>query len=151
MKIKCPLCDFENEEGSKFCKNCNIPLSKQDYSEDNPYIKKKGKEEESFQLISNEEVKAETEEGKYNMNIKPVDVIFLERADGHKVGDEFPNYFEYQYGTNPDSLLEKALTNNFLIKSDSCKWQVEMHLARKTILHLLERKKWFNPPLLFEF
>ena len=32
-----------------------------------------------------------------------------------------------------------------------CKWQVEMHLARKTILHLLERKKWFNPPLLFEF
>ena len=33
----------------------------------------------------------------------------------------------------------------------NCKWQVEMHLARKTILHLLERKKWFNPPLLFEF
>ena len=32
-----------------------------------------------------------------------------------------------------------------------CKRQVEMHLARKTILHLLERKKWFNPPLLFEF
>jgi len=119
MKIKCPLCDFENEEGNKFCINCNVPLSKQDYDEDNPYIKKRGKEEESFQLISNEEVKAETEEGKYNMNIKPVDVIFLERADGHKVGDEFPNYFEYQYGANPSSLLEKALTNNFLIKSDS--------------------------------
>ncbi|MBU4350702.1 ATP-binding protein [bacterium] len=34
---------------------------------------------------------------------------------------------------------------------NGCKWQVEMHLARKTILHLLERKKWFNPPLLFEF
>lgn len=46
MKIKCPLCDFENEEGSKFCKNCNIPLSKQDYSEDNPYIKKKNKEDD---------------------------------------------------------------------------------------------------------
>jgi len=28
MKIKCPLCDFENEEGSKFCSNCNIPLLK---------------------------------------------------------------------------------------------------------------------------
>jgi len=25
MKTKCPLCDFENEEGSKFCKNCNEP------------------------------------------------------------------------------------------------------------------------------
>jgi len=36
-------------------------------------------------------------------------------------------------------------------KRHHCKWQVEMHLARKTILHLLERKKWFNPPLLFEF
>jgi len=28
MKTKCPLCDFENEEGSKFCKNCNEPLLK---------------------------------------------------------------------------------------------------------------------------
>jgi len=44
MTIKCPLCDFENEEGSKFCSNCNIPLVKQDYSEGNPYIKKKWKE-----------------------------------------------------------------------------------------------------------
>lgn len=44
MKKKCPLCDFENEEGARFCSNCNIPLIKQDYSEDNPYIKKKGKE-----------------------------------------------------------------------------------------------------------
>ncbi len=119
MKIKCPLCDFENEEGSKFCKNCNEPLFKQGYSEDNPYIKKRGNKDQPFKLISDEEVKAEIEEGKYAMNIRPVDVIFLERADGHKVGDEFPNYFEYQYGANPSSLLEKALTNNFLIKSDS--------------------------------
>jgi len=36
MKIKCPQCDFKNEEGCKFCSNCNIPLIKQDYSEDNP-------------------------------------------------------------------------------------------------------------------
>lgn len=28
MKIKCPLCGFENEEVSKFCKNCNEPLTK---------------------------------------------------------------------------------------------------------------------------
>ena len=26
MKIKCPLCGFENEEGSKFCANCEEPL-----------------------------------------------------------------------------------------------------------------------------
>ena len=55
MKIKCPLCDFENEESSKFCKNCNVLLSKQGYSEDNPYIKKGGKEDQSFKLISDEE------------------------------------------------------------------------------------------------
>jgi len=48
MKIKCPQCDFENEEDSKFCKNCNVPLSKQDYSEDNPYIKKNINEEEKI-------------------------------------------------------------------------------------------------------
>jgi len=41
--MKCPLCDFENEEGSKFCKNCYIPLSKQDYSEYNPYIRRRRK------------------------------------------------------------------------------------------------------------
>jgi len=55
MKIKCPQCDFENEEGIKFCKNCNEPLYKQDYSGDNPYIKKRGNEDLSFKLISDEE------------------------------------------------------------------------------------------------
>jgi len=75
MKIKCPQCGFENEEGSKFCKKCYIPLSKQDYSEDNPYLKivekkeetveekrkpdnKKGREKDPpFELTSNEEDK----------------------------------------------------------------------------------------------
>ncbi len=65
MKIKCPLCDFENEEGSKFCKNCNEPLFKQGYSEDNPYIKRRENKNQSFELISDEEVKAETEGEKY--------------------------------------------------------------------------------------
>jgi len=65
MNIKCPQCDFENEEGSKFCKNCNAPLSKQGYSEDNPYIKKRGNKDQPFKLISDEEVKAETEGEKY--------------------------------------------------------------------------------------
>ena len=119
MIVKCPLCGFENEEGSKFCSNCYIPLTKPSISNDNPYIKKRGNEERRFELISDEDEKAETEERKYNMNIKPVDVIFLERADGHRVGDEFPNYFEYQYGVKPSSLLKKALTNNFLVKSDN--------------------------------
>jgi len=41
MEIKCPLCDFENEEGSKFCKNCNEPLFKPEASDikENPHVK----------------------------------------------------------------------------------------------------------------
>jgi len=65
--MKCPQCDFENEEGSKFCKNCNVLLSKQDYSEDNPYTKKNIDEEEKIRKRIEreeeirEEVKADTE------------------------------------------------------------------------------------------
>jgi hypothetical protein len=45
MKIKCPLCDFENEDNSKFCSNCNIPLIKPEASDikENPYIEKENK------------------------------------------------------------------------------------------------------------
>jgi len=60
MKPKCPLCDFENEEGSKFCKNCNEPLSKQRYSEDNPYLKKQENKDKPFEFVSNKEEKEET-------------------------------------------------------------------------------------------
>ena len=41
MKTKCPSCGFENKEGSKFCIKCNEPLFKQEYSEDNPYVKRR--------------------------------------------------------------------------------------------------------------
>jgi RNase P subunit RPR2 len=45
MKIKCPLCDFENEESAKFCSNCNVPLIKPEAFDikENPYIKKENK------------------------------------------------------------------------------------------------------------
>ena len=47
MKIKCPACDFENEEGAEFCSNCNEPLFNVKDSEirrEGPYIKKENKE-----------------------------------------------------------------------------------------------------------
>ncbi len=77
MKKVCPQCDFENEEGSKFYKNCNAPLSKQDYSEDNPYIKKKGNEDQPFELISDEEDEIKNR----------IEFIFI----------EYENYFRYYY------------------------------------------------------
>jgi len=56
MKIKCPLCDFENEEDSRFCKNCNEPLAKPKITDatENPYIKIKEKDQ-PFELVSDEE------------------------------------------------------------------------------------------------
>jgi RNase P subunit RPR2 len=78
MKIKCPLCDFENEEGNKFCKNCNEPLSKQNYSEDNPYTKKKGNEDQPFELISNEEDEIRNEEDEIRNKIEKEEKIRAE-------------------------------------------------------------------------
>lgn len=33
MKIKCPVCDFKNEEGAKYCINCGKQFSEQNNSE----------------------------------------------------------------------------------------------------------------------
>ena len=56
MKIKCPLCGFENKEGARFCSNCNEPLVKPKVSNaiENPYIKiKKEKPETKLDYIVN--------------------------------------------------------------------------------------------------
>jgi len=56
MKIKCPLCDFENEKGARFCSNCNTPLVKPKTlnATRNPYIKiKKEKLETKLDYIVN--------------------------------------------------------------------------------------------------
>jgi len=64
MKIKCPSCGFENEKEVRFCENCEELLP-------NPYIKKKKNEGQFFKHTLNEEVKAETEGGKYKrLNLK---------------------------------------------------------------------------------
>jgi len=53
MKIKCPACGCENEEGAKFCSNCNEPLFNLKDSEvrrEGPYIKKENKEQRDDNL-----------------------------------------------------------------------------------------------------
>jgi len=54
MKIKCPLCDFENEEGSKFCSKCNILLVKPKVFsiKQNPYIKKEKPETKLDHIVN---------------------------------------------------------------------------------------------------
>jgi hypothetical protein len=70
MKIKCPSCGFENEEGSKFCKNCNEPISKQGHSKDNSYIKEARNEDQPFELISDEEAYKITRKSKRKVGFK---------------------------------------------------------------------------------
>ena len=56
MEKKCPLCDFKNEEGARFCINCNTPLVKHKTpnATKNPYIKtKKGNPETKLDYIIN--------------------------------------------------------------------------------------------------
>ena len=38
--MKCPLCDFENKEGAKFCSNCNEPLATPKFSINKENIKR---------------------------------------------------------------------------------------------------------------
>jgi len=54
--MKCPQCDFENEEGSKFCSNCNIPLNEPKAFDikENPHTKiKKEKPETMLNYLVN--------------------------------------------------------------------------------------------------
>jgi hypothetical protein len=54
--MKCPQCDFENEEGTRFCSNCNTPLvrPKTPNTTENPYIKiKKEKPETMLDYLVN--------------------------------------------------------------------------------------------------
>lgn len=52
--MKCLLCGLENEEGSKFCKNCNEPLTKYDEWEKENVIKKE--EKKIYREIKREEL-----------------------------------------------------------------------------------------------
>ncbi len=61
MSIKCPICDFDNEDGSNFCAKCSIPLSKDDDLEKENVIKKEEekveeKEKEIYSEIKNKEI-----------------------------------------------------------------------------------------------
>jgi len=64
MKIKCPLCGFENEEGSRFCSNCNEPLvkSKAPNAIENPYIKTRKESNTNFLAPSEGDNKISTKQ-----------------------------------------------------------------------------------------
>jgi thiol-disulfide isomerase/thioredoxin len=94
MMITCPFCRTENPDYANFCQECGNKINSLEYQE-----------------IKNEEDNSKDE------SIDFTYIIFLERADGHREGTAFPRYFKYEYDTNPNILLEKALKNNHLSKS----------------------------------
>jgi len=61
MKLKCPLCGFENEEGSKFCKNCNEPLYDPDINNTNRETDRKKQIEEEEKIRAEARANAEKE------------------------------------------------------------------------------------------
>lgn len=73
---------------------------------------------------------------KSSFNYEPVYIIFLERSNGHKIGDTYPNYFKYQYESDTDLLLKKTIQNNHLKESD-----LNHCLERATVKELKESLK----------
>jgi len=61
MKIKCPECDFENEEGAKFCSNCGKPFSKQKTPEEGITEQRKKEIQEEERIRANERSAVEGE------------------------------------------------------------------------------------------
>jgi hypothetical protein len=93
--IYCQKCGTENEDNANFCLECGT------------------------------ELKNRIATKKLNLNFEPSYIIFLERANGHKIGNTFPGYFKYEYEVNPNLLLEKAVQNNHL-KVSNLYYRLEM-------------------------
>lgn len=62
MKKICPLCETENEEDARFCKDCNEPLYLKECPKNNSN-NKDSMEEQPFELISDEEAFKITKKG----------------------------------------------------------------------------------------
>jgi len=127
MKIKCPQCDFENEESSKFCKNCNVPLFKQEYSKDNPYIKKRRNKDQSFEHISDKKVKVETEGKK----LKRINLEYEKLLKGPNSSLKLIEKYGNRISKIENNLLNRNLKGRELEKE--CKIDEAIKLYEKNI------------------
>ena len=113
MKIKCPLCGFENEEGSKFCKNCNEPILKQDHSKDNTYIKEARNEDQPFELISDEEdyeiARKSERKAKFKLFSKKTLIILVILV----IGAIFIKYVNYSLENKERTTMVQEIRNMF--------------------------------------
>ena len=86
MKIKCPACDFENEEGVKFCSNCNEPLVTPKFSINKKNINIKG-------VIKKERLRMNKKQKLFLAIFVPVILFFITLIISSYISGDYPYYY----------------------------------------------------------
>ena len=86
MKIKCPACNFENEEGAKFCSNCNEPLvtPKISINKENINIKR---------IIKKERLRMNKKQKLFLAIFVPVILFFITLIISSYISGDYPYYY----------------------------------------------------------
>jgi len=86
MKIKCPACDFENEEGAKFCSNCNEPLvaPKIYINKENINIKR---------IIKKERLRMNKKQKLFLAIFVPIILFFITLIISSYISGDYPYYY----------------------------------------------------------
>ena len=86
MKIKCPACAFENEEGVKFCSNCNEPLVTPKFSinKENINIKR---------IIKKERLRMNKKQKLFLAIFVPVILFFITLIISSYISGDYPYYY----------------------------------------------------------
>ena len=86
MKIKCPACNFENEEGAKFCSNCNEPLVTP-----NIYINKENTNIKM--IIKKERLRMNKKQKLFLAIFVPVILFFITLIIASYISGNYPYYY----------------------------------------------------------
>jgi CDP-diglyceride synthetase len=86
MKIKCPACNFENEEDAKFCINCNEPLVTP-----NIYINKENTNIKM--IIKKERLRMNKKQKLFLAIFVPVILFFITLIIASYISGNYPYYY----------------------------------------------------------
>ena len=86
MKIRCPACGFENEEGAKFCSNCNEPLvaPKISINKENINIKR---------IIKKERLRMNKKQKLFLAIFVPIILFFITLIISSYICGDYPYYY----------------------------------------------------------
>ena len=92
MKIKCPACDFENEEGAKFCSNCNEPLVTNKVSI-NKEISNNTEKTNIKRIIKKERLEMNKKQKLFLAIFVPVILFFITLIISSYISGDYPYYY----------------------------------------------------------